>query len=177
MIRKIIPRDIQQALVVGIAVFIALLFLGGRFMYTKSAAMLFKYKIERRRVELENKVGKQLNELSKIRKDMSTIKESSLFLAEIAKLAGQLNLKLKSISATPIEKRQEFVKLGVNLSLDTTYHELGLFVSRLESADIFVDIDKLSVSSEYDRENPSTPKVIARMLVSTFSLTDTILEK
>lgn len=177
MIRKIIPREIQQALMIGITVFVALLFWGGRFMYTKSLSRLLKYKMERRRVELENQVGKQLNELTKIRKDMNTVKESSLFLAEIAKIAGQLNLKLKSISAIPIEKRQEFVKLGVSLELDTNFHELGLFVSKLETAEIFIDIDKLNVYTEHERDKPAAPKFIAQMVVSTFSMTDTILEK
>ena len=177
MIKKIIPKEIQKALLAGVTVFVLILIWGGRFMYEKSNAKLKKLKIERQRVRLENRVGVKLNELSKIRKKMTVIQESSRFLAEVAKIAGQLNLKLKAISALPREKRNDFIKLSVSLEVDTTYHELGLFISKIESAEVFMSIDKLELNSLVTAENAASPRILAKLIVSTVTLTDTLLEK
>jgi len=92
-------------------------------------------------------------------------------------MAGQLNLKLKSISASPVERHDEFVKLGVQLEIDTTFHELGLFVSKLETAETAILVSDLSVDSDATRQQARSPRVDARMRVDTIYLTDTILEK
>ncbi len=177
MIRKIIPKEIQKALLAGVTIFVLILVWGGRFIYEKSNTRLKKLKIQRQRVRLENKVGVKLDELSKIRKKMTVIQESSRFLAEVAKIAGQLNLKLKAISALPREKRNDFIKLSVSLEVDTTYHELGLFVSKIESSDVFMSIDKLELNSVVTAENAESPQILAKLIISTVTLTDTLLEK
>jgi hypothetical protein len=98
-------------------------------------------------------------------------------LGEIAKITGQLNLKLRGIQAMPMEKRPEFVKLNVSLDIDTTYNELGLLVSKLESADIFIIIDKMELITMADKLTAGEPRISAKLNVSTIALTDTLLEK
>lgn len=177
MIKKIIPKEIQKSLMVGITIFVLIVVWGGRFMYEKSNIQLRKVAIERKRVKLENKVGIKLNELTKIRKKMVVIQESSRFLAEVAKIAGQLNMKLKAITALPREKRNDFIKLAVSLELDTTYHELGLFISKIENSEVFMAVDKMELGSLVTAENAASPQILAKLIVSTVSLTDTLLEK
>ena len=177
MIKKIIPKEIQRVLMVGVTIFVLILFWGGRFLYEQSNIKLKKIAIQRKRVMLENKVGAQLNELTKIRKKMVVVQESSRFLAEVAKIAGQLNMKLKAITALPRENRKDFIKLSISLEVDTTYHELGLFVSKIEGSEIFMTIERMDLSSLVTTENAESPKILARLIVSNMTLTDTILEK
>ncbi|MFH1094354.1 MAG: hypothetical protein V1739_09440 [Candidatus Omnitrophota bacterium] len=177
MIKKIIPQEIQKLLLAGVTVFVLIFFWGGRWMYKQSDIRLKKMKIQRQRVKLENEVGVNLNELTKIRKKMTTIQESSRFLAEVAKIAGQLNMKLTAITALPRETRNDFIKLSVSLELDTTCHELGLFVSKIESSEVFMAIDKMELSSVVTVENAESPQILAKLIVSTVSLTETLLEK
>ncbi len=181
MIKKIIPTELQKYLIIGISVFLVILFWGGRLMYNSRIREVLKYRAQRARVALENKVGADLEKLKKIRADIKTVSESSRFLAEVAKIAGQLNLKLRSISALPIEKRNELTKLTVDLDIDTEYNELGFFVSKLENSDLFISIDKLEItkSAEIDRSiiKSSVVSLTGRFTVSTFFLTDTVLEK
>lgn len=177
MIKKIIPREIQQTLIVGAAVFVGILYWGGRIMYEQSTQKLLKYKQERKRVQVENKIGEDLSVLQKTRQQMAAITESQRFLGEIAKITGQLNLKLRGIQAMPMEKRPEFVKLNVSLDIDTTYNELGLLVSKLESADIFIIIDKMELITMADKLTAGEPRISAKLNVSTIALTDTLLEK
>jgi len=178
MLKKIIPKEMQQTMAIGAIVFLALLFLGGRVLYSNSVTKMTKYKKQIKRVKLENKVGVQLVELKKAKESMSVIRESSKFLAEIAKLSGQLNLKLKAISAEPAEKFNEYVQLSVSLQLDTTFHELGLFVSVLENSELLITVKDLIINDAGQEKPEKGPKrVDATLVVSTVSLTDTILEK
>lgn len=177
MIRKIIPRDILNAFIVGVIILLVLLFYGGRIIYNKSMVKLTKHKQERARIQLENEVGSKLEKFKEIRAEVKSVKESSRFLAEVAKIAGQLNMKIRSISVLPVQKHAEFVKLGVNLEVGTNYHELGFFLSRLEGADIFIAVDNLDITSSLNKEESLAGEVNVKMYVSTFSFTDTILEQ
>ncbi|MBU1087828.1 MAG: type 4a pilus biogenesis protein PilO [Candidatus Omnitrophica bacterium] len=176
-IKKIIPREIQQVFIIGAVIFFVLLFFGGRLILKYHDAQILKIKKQRKRVELENRVANQLSKLKKIKEEITVVNESSRFLAEIAKMSGQINLKITSISAIPIEKRDEFIKLGVNLELDTTYHEVGVFMSKLEASEIFVTVEKLEMVPVFGKENPQAPRINAKISLSTFVLTDTVLEK
>ncbi|MFH2144404.1 MAG: type 4a pilus biogenesis protein PilO [Candidatus Omnitrophota bacterium] len=176
MFRQMIPREMQKILVLGVGIFLAMLFWGGRWMYGNSVSNLLKIKEERRRVVLENKVGAKLGELKKIRDNMRVVKESSRFLAEIAKMTGKFNLKLVSITALPIEKYEEFIKLTVQLEIDTSYHELGVFISELENCDLFIRINRLDISVP-EGTIKTTSRINARLSLSTLYLTDIFLEK
>ena len=177
MIRKIISKEIQKILLIGVTFFVLILIWGGKSIYKQSNQKLEVYKKQRQRVKLENKVGRKLNELVQLKKKMIVIRESSRFLAEVAKIAGQLNLKLTAISALPREKHNDFIKVSISLEIDTTYHELGMFVSKLESGDVLMAIDKLNVNTKLNKANANSPKILAKLIISTFALTDTILEK
>lgn len=176
-IKKIIPRELQQIFIIGAFVFLVLFFIGAKNLHKYHIMEILNIKKQRRRVELENSVAAQLSKLKKIKEEITIVNESSRFLAEIAKMSGQLNLKITSISAVPIEKRDEFIKLGVNLEIDTNYHEMGVFMSKLESAQLFVTVEKLEMLSNLAKETADAPRVNAKMNLTTFVLTDTILEK
>jgi len=171
-----ISREMQKTLLIGVAIFLLMLFWGGRWMYGSSLANLIKYKEQRRRIILENRAGDKLNELKKLRSSITTIKESSYFLAEVAKMVGKLNIKLISISAQPVEKNEESVTLGVNLDIDTTYHELGVFISHIDNSDVFIMVKKMEIGP-IGAMMKTTTRVNAKLLLSTFYLTDTFLEK
>ena len=176
-LKTIMPKDIQKALAIGLTVFFLILFLGGRFMYQKSLEKLMQYKKQRQRVELENDVAKELEKLKKMREKVKSVSETSRFLAEIAKTAGQLNIKLKSISAMPVEKHEEYVKLSVTLEIESTYHEMGMFISKLEGGELFVSMDKLEVNSLDSKDSGVSSRIAAKIIATTFSITDTVLER
>jgi len=176
-LKTIVPKEIQRALIAGVACFLFFLFVGGKYMYKVSISKLIDYKNKRIRVQLENDVGKELEKMKKMRDKVKTVKETSRFLAEIAKIAGQLNVKLKSISAMPVEKYPEYVRLSVNFEVQATYHELGMFISKLEDAELFVSIDKLQVTAFIEKGADFSPLVNAKIVATTFSITETLLEK
>ena len=171
-----LPKEIKQVLALGLVIFVAVLFLGGKAIYKQSISQLIELKKERNQVSLENKVGKKLGELQEIREKQRVVKESSQFLSEIAKLSAMLNMKMISISAVSIEKRNEYVKIPINLELETTYHQLGSFISKLENEDLFINIEKLIISLPEQATKDKT-RILASLVISTFYLEDTSLEK
>ena len=171
-----LPKEIKQVLALGLVIFVAVLFLGGKAIYKQSISQLIELKKERNQVSLENKVGKKLGELQEIREKQRVVKESSQFLSEIAKLSAMLNMKMISISAVSIEKRNEYVKIPINLELETTYHQLGSFISKLENEDLFINIEKLIISLPEQAAKDKT-RILASLVISTFYLEDTSLEK
>lgn len=175
MIRRIIPHEITKSVIISSVFFLVLFFLGGRVIFQSRISKLIALKQQRQRTELENKVAKKLEELKKIREKLEPLKESAVFLGEIAKFAGQLNMKLITISAVPIQRFDEYVKLSVKLSLDTSYHEVGNFIAELETAKRFINIENLDIMPNKDSEKTTT-QVEATLVVSTLYLTDTSLE-
>ncbi len=175
ILARYVPPELRKTLLIAAVIFISLFFFGGRMIYEKNINRILKYRQQRKRTELENKVAKQLTELKKIREGMKPIKGSSQFLAEVAKLAGRLNMKLITIAAQPVEKRNEFTKFGVQLEVDTTYHELGNFVSMLESDERIINVDVAKIIT-----TKMTPEGSARINVvldlSTFALKTVSLE-
>ena len=174
--RLSLPKEIQQVLMIGLLIFATVLFLGGKVIYKQSIKQLIELKKEREQVALENKVGKVLSELQQIREKQRVIKESSQFLSEIAKFSAMLNMKMVSISAGTIEKRSAYVKIPINLELDTTYHQLGSFISKLENEELFINIEKLDINLP-DELTKDKVRILASMTLSTFYLEDTNLEK
>lgn len=175
MLKKIVPNEFKQQLLVSGVVFIIALFIGGRLILRYTFYKFGEYKQLRKRIVMENQIGKKLAELKKIREELPVVKESSQFLGEVAKIAGQLNIKLVTISALPIERYGEYTKISVKLDITTTYNELGNFVCKLETAKRFINIDEVSAQLTGKAEK----KVVlldVSITVSTFYLTDTSLE-
>ncbi|RKY37626.1 MAG: hypothetical protein DRP78_00555 [Candidatus Omnitrophota bacterium] len=175
MIQRFFYGETKLVIWIGIVIFVSLFFTGGRIIWNQNMDKLSFYKEQRIRIELENEVALKLNKLKKIKENLKPISESSYFLSEVAKIVGKLNLKMVSILVLPIAKRKEFVKLFVNLELNSTYHELGAFISSLEKADFFINVDKLLISGERDNLKANT-RVKALLVLSTFYLTDTVME-
>ena len=174
--KRIIPPDMQKYAAIGAVVFLVVLFFTGRMMQEQTMLRIKDLQKQSKRVQLENEVGRQLNELKKVRDKVKSERESSKFLAEVAKLAGQMNLKLVSIAALPLEKYSDFMKLAVNLELDTTYHELGVFVSMIENAELFMFVGKLDITAQ-EKAEQLTSRVTARLVISTLFMNETSVEK
>ncbi|MCM8812878.1 MAG: type 4a pilus biogenesis protein PilO [Candidatus Omnitrophica bacterium] len=175
--KKIISKEIQQLLSAGVVVFVVIFLWGSRLMFQNSVVKINQYRKQIKRVKLENEIGAKLEELKKVKESLGAMRESSKFLAEIAKMAGQLNVRLVAISALPAEKRDLFVKMGVSLEVDTTYHELGILVNKFEELkNPVVLVEKVAVAAPSDVKAQTT-RITAKMLVSTLYLTDSLLEK
>lgn len=173
--KQVIPHDVKQSLLVSVVFLAIVIFIVGRMIYRSNISRLLQYKKERQRVEIENDVARKLNELKKVREDIPPLKESSVFLGEIAKLAGQLNMKLVTISALPMEKRGNYIKYSVKLEVNNSYHEAGIFISRLETAKRFINIDDFKIATQGKVET-NTATCSVEITLSTFYLTDTSLE-
>ena len=167
--------ELKRTFIACIIAGVGLFYMGGQWIFKQNIKRLNDYKFQRDRVQLENKVAKELSKLKKIREKIEPIKGSSEFLAKIAKLAGQMDLKLVTISAQPVKKHNEFTKFSVDIELDTVYHQVANFIGKIESDEMFMHIDSLTLQSKGTNQE-GLSRLRAFITISTFYLADTNLE-
>ncbi len=168
-----LPADIQKILGVGVVVFGLILFWMGQHMYKNSMSQVADYRKQRQRVILENEIGKKLENLNKMRDSVVSVRESSRFLAEIAKMTGQMGIGMKSIAALPMQRHREYIKLGLELEIVCTYNELGNFIARIESPGSFVHVTELDCAKKDAQHEEMTSKIT----LNTIYFVETLLEK
>jgi len=136
-------NKILNVLVVIIAIFIA------NNIYKNQTALIMSLNKAKDMEEKKNLVLGQISELEKkfkVRKDFINNKDISLSINNINGIAQELGVKINAIR--PQEKRDYplYTKYPFDLSLNfKDYHQLGTFISRLEShQDIYI-IEKINI--------------------------------
>lgn len=142
-----------------ILVIIVLLFL--TFIISKN---VFQKKMNeantiREAIREQEKVNGILVEMKAIEKKSNDLKnkfpqqETNSLINKISELAQNAGVKITSIQ--PVLDRDEreakeknYIEIPFTLSLEATYHEIGKFLNRLETADIFFKINKLEFGEE-----------------------------
>ncbi len=89
-------------------------------------------------------------------------------LRTVGELANEADIHLSTISPQPPKHRGEFTQVSVSLRLTASYHQLGQFLSRLESAEHLLRVDKLNLSPKASGDGASEADV--DLVVSTMYL-------
>ncbi len=126
---------------------------------------LEKQLIEQRQTqELREQVARSLEELERLEQQLPREPETEALVREISKLAEEAGVQLTSIIPQSPKPLRGFTHLSVQLQVVTSYHELGKFISVLENAKPFINIDELGLG----QRDPSG-STQARMTVSTLA--------
>ena len=143
---KHIPNNIIIA-AAGIIVFT--IFIGIVFTYipfkNSSKELRFKILAEKDKNAIIagiNLSGKRLESYSKRTLD---IKDPSWFLKEISRIASEVGIEASFVKSEDSEDTNLYAKLGVEINVHTTYHQLGVFLSRIESEEKFFKVESLSM--------------------------------
>lgn len=91
-------------------------------------------------------VAQSLQEIERLRKRFPQNLETEWLLREISRLAEEAHLQLTTILPTSPKKVlgvEEVMTLSVALEFTASYHQLGKFLSILESAPVFIRVDEL----------------------------------
>ena len=117
---------------------------------------------------LREKLASSIQELERLRKRLPPEPEPEWLVGQVAKLAEQTGIKLTSIVPENPRQFDEFTHLSVSLQFTTSYHQLGAFISTLESSPSFVRVDQLDLSRGQQEDTASV-----RVAVSTVYLPPT----
>ncbi len=159
MIDDLLLRVKNRKLVVLLLPVLVALFLGGMIVVKPSFVRIATLKTRKndlsKKESVFNAIVEQEKKLFGYRERLSKVPDKAKFIEDLNRLAGESGLTV--LSMVPEEKKVTAVyleKIGVKIDAEGNYHQLGEFISRVESLDqfakiILVDIDKESNIESY----------------------------
>lgn len=92
---------------------------------------------------------------------------------EVTELAKQAQIKIVSVEPQAPRDKGIYIQLPVKMVLDCSYHQLGSFISKLESSKEFIKLDSLRFKiAEKSEKEEVKPLARAELMVSSFYLKD-----
>ena len=157
----------NTALIISLTIFLAGCFLGWHFIVKPSFLKMALLKNEKSTDVEKNDVLMNISILEKKLKPYAALlsekKESSWLIQTVSKTAEVSNLALISVVPPASENHGEYDKILVAVEAAGTYHELGDFASRIESAPRFIKITHVRMESV---PNDQGRKGVLRILLS-----------
>lgn len=99
----------------------------------------------------KNKLADEINELgnkiNSYRQKISTPGDISLVINEVFKIAKDMKIEIVSLQPQQTEEETLYVRLPLKVVIEAGYHELGRFLSRIESSEKFIKVDNLQIST------------------------------
>ncbi len=134
----------NTVLIISLTISLAGCFLGWHFIAKPSFSKVALLKNEKNTDVKKNGVLMNISTLEKKLNTYTSLlsekKESSWLIQTVSKTAEVSNLALVSVVPPASENRGEYDKISVAIEAAGTYHELGDFASRIESAPRFIKI-------------------------------------
>ena len=147
----------NRKLVVILGPILAGLMIGGTMVVKPSLKRLATLKTEKsglsQKESLYRTITDQGAKLSEYREHLSKISDKAKVIEELNTLAAQSGLSV--LSMVPDEKKvtaNYLEKIGVKIDAEGNYHQLGEFVSRVESLEQFAKILNVDINTESDRD-------------------------
>ncbi len=157
----------KPSLVSGILVLAFGGFLGYHVGYVRPRQAVAQIQLQLREAQqeqqLRTEVAHSFVTLERERQRFAPRPDPDWLLQEVSKRARDAGIEVTSLSPQPSQVGVEFTQLLVSLQLEATYHQLGQFLSHLESAEPIIRVDNLDVLPQRTAEGNAQ----VRMVLST----------
>jgi len=172
---------------VGIFLTVAVAAVGGFYWYyvqdAQAAVTTQRQKLDAMKVEINK--GKttarqlpafrqQVTELSarldNLRAVLPEEKDVSDLLRRLQTLATQSNLTIRSFKPAPIVQKETHAEWPIELELDGTYHNLGLFFDRVSKFPRIINVNNVRIKAK-DKPQPGST-VVAQCVATTYVLVE-----
>lgn len=127
----------------------------------------FKVKrgLESKKREADLVIEAQKTKIKSYEKNFSPAGDVSWAIESVTELAKKSGLTVTSMSPAEPEKKGDFDKLSLKVEADCGYHELGKFVSLLESSDRFLKVSALN-AKRLKSDSPLKVSIVIEMIAS-----------
>ena len=113
-------------------------------------------------------IGRAVEEIDSYLPRIPLEKNVDWLRREVTRIAAESEVKIVSITPRSPEKKDLYTRLAVGMEVECGYHQLGEFVSELESSKRFTNIDSLKLDA--GKVEGAEWIAEARITVSTFYL-------
>lgn len=142
--------NLKTNIILATLIFISFLLIGHN-IYTRQIDKMdetrARLEIERRKNEICARIRKIQLEMQKYKDRIPVGRDIPWIVSEITSIARRANLDIHIIEPRPIKKRRFHAILPVTLKVAGSYHQLGRFVSKLESSEKFIKVDEMKLQS------------------------------
>lgn len=115
--------------------------------------------------QLRIHVASLLESLEGAQRLLAPTREADWLLQEVGRLAQESGVKVVSITPHAPRTANELTILSVSVQLAAGYHQLGHFLSRIESYGRLLQVDELNVTAQ-----AGDGKAQARLIISAFNV-------
>jgi Tfp pilus assembly protein PilO len=153
-------KDNSFAILTSVIVAVTLLS-GALFIYVpflnKNKSLRSEILYERDRNVLLGEIRALNKHLKVYRKRTLSAKDASWFLGEVSDMARKENIEISSVKPGVPEDRGIYTKLNIIMETMSSYHHLGKFLSRVESSEKFLRVEKINIKRvdadpQFDKE-------------------------
>lgn len=102
---------------------------------------------EREKNRLLIEIGEMVEEIDSYQPRIPLERDVDWLRMEVIRMANESGVKIISITPRSPEKRHLYTRLAVEMEVECGYHQLGEFVSKLESSKRFIKIDSLNLEA------------------------------
>lgn len=142
----------------------------GIYVRQQEQVRLIQGQIEQERANQQARadVAALVQEFERYRQRLPAEPDPSWLVREAVELGEQSGVDLKSFTQDAPQPFQKFTRLSVTLQLRASYHQLGMFLDRVERSDHYLHVDSLDVSPQRGEEDDDRASI--KVVLSTIHL-------
>ena len=116
--------------------------------------------------EFQREVAQLEAKLETLKRILPPEKETPDLMRKVQALASQSNLAIKNFTPSAVVNRDFYQEWPINMSVDGSYHNLGMFFDRVSRLSRLVNIGNLKISNKTDQTVSNT--ISANCVATTF---------
>lgn len=125
---------------------------------------------ERTKNRILTQIGGIEKEIASYEPRITPKKDVEWLRRKVTEMADQAQVKIVSITPQAPDEKETYIRLPIRMEVECGYHQLGDFISKLESSKEFIKIDALDLTVKEVERGRTIAKV--GLTVSTFYLKD-----
>lgn len=170
---------VKQTLLLGTIIVAFAGFFGYHMVYRPQQAKLAEYPrvLEREQADYQAQadVAALVERIESYRRRLPPGADTSWLVNEVVSVANDVGVQVTRIVPEPPRDLQGVTRLGVSLQVSASYHQLGVFLDRIERAALFIRVDRADLAGASDA-NPSSERTI-QVVLSTLYIPPFLLSR
>jgi len=121
--------------------------------------------LEQQTQELRTQLAVTLEQVEQFRKRLAPSPETQWLMEQVNPLAAQAGVQLTGIRPQNPSPLTDFTSLAVHLEFTGSFHQVGAFLSALESAPVFIRVSDLDISAPNEQGASQVQLILTTMYV------------
>lgn len=170
------PKMQPLAITLGLA--LAAFMVGRNMVIQPAKSMVMRLKMEK---QTEERKGQAIGRIADFERQINAGQsgllpktDASAFIEMLNRMAEDSGVSLTSVTPFPVEKMGSYARLPIQVEMRCSYHQVGRFLSKLESSSTFIKVEVLQIRQPpevrtAESAEPEEPKLSVVILLNGLS--------